>query len=758
LKPGEVFGHQSKVAALFRRRKNDSRQFSDSPDLVAASTVLAAPEERQETSLRLLATAASNADDDLAPSAVPSDDMIDDDDELQLVNPAAAYASDDSFDEQLPLHYYDDEDDLGDFDDLGDLEIEGTPSPVRPASPLPVRPPSIDRPTPAPLAAIADTVPREETNRPVSRAPLEVEAETSTSEKALLEAAIPETTPPERWSSDGERHQPSSQSLPEPDSGGADTPTERFNLSAAREEGLEEASFGRVDSTLALQPIPELQGVPPLLSDDSENERADNPVLDLDEDLTEDLDSDAVDLTDSVLETEIAVTSLPDPDPIERDETVAEDVDDDWHARLAELLIADDQEEKSESHSAAQKRKAGADDQDEDDIPTPSILFRSTPIEQDDSPTTETPKPALSVPGTSQASDASAPDGKADADEAYDDDDEPIPPALLARSPLDNRRPLPSASPSVADSLTPEQLRMAIIAMVPRLRRFAAALIGNEQQADDLVQVTIDTLLADPEGLGAAPDLNLAILTSLYGKRQEMTRQGSSETRAASSARSFETMLCRRLAGADQFEITEFARAIYDLDEKGRAPLLLVVLENLSYRDVASVMNMAPDRIMDCVAQSRVRLRQMLSDGDVSMMEGSLVHEHMHEMETEINGYLDGELDDTSMAGVDTLIEHDEDAADRLLQYGIQGDLIRRLYAPLLNRPIPTAMLQSISSTVRRTNRLGFGFGFSKKKPLIAGMILVLAAGLAFSWPYLTSSIGSLVPEALAISSRIDIG
>jgi anti-sigma factor RsiW len=65
-------------------------------------------------------------------------------------------------------------------------------------------------------------------------------------------------------------------------------------------------------------------------------------------------------------------------------------------------------------------------------------------------------------------------------------------------------------------------------------------------------------------------------------------------------------------------------------------------------------------------------------------------------IEIELHGYLDGALDPIRAAEVEAYLNDDRAAAERLVHYGIQGDLVRRLYGSLLNRPTPTAMISAL--------------------------------------------------------------
>jgi anti-sigma factor RsiW len=65
-------------------------------------------------------------------------------------------------------------------------------------------------------------------------------------------------------------------------------------------------------------------------------------------------------------------------------------------------------------------------------------------------------------------------------------------------------------------------------------------------------------------------------------------------------------------------------------------------------------------------------------------------------IEIELHGYLDGALDPIRAAEVEAYLNDDRAAAERLVHYGIQGDLVRRLYGSLLTRPTPTAMISAL--------------------------------------------------------------
>ena len=424
---------------------------------------------------------------------------------------------------------------------------------------------------------------------------------------------------------------------------------------------------------------------------------------------------------------------------------------DDWHARLADVLGGFDDHEGSSSLPEPETEKARPWLHEIDE--PPASRGRATRGPATRNPAARSDETSLVLPLSktlSRLAMSSEPEETSDASREKDDD-VLVPPALLAgvtaRQKTSEGQP-PSTLPADSADLSPEQLSYGIIANLPRLRRFAAVRIGDELVADRLVQSTVETALADPAALEPTSDLGLALIMLSHRLRQDMLADPAAPIDMPESARAFESAVCRGLAGADQFEIRQFARAINALDEDDRGLLVLVALENFSYDQIASMLRMPTERIMARISGARMRLRQVLASDESGMTTRTSASSRPHAQEIEIHGYLDGELDGHHMADIDALVEYDDDAADRLLHYGIQGDLIRRLYAPLLNRPIPGPMLDAVSTAARPARR---GFRFGSRRALIAGAVVIVLCGSAV-WPYIAPKLSNLVSDAMAIS------
>jgi RNA polymerase sigma-70 factor (ECF subfamily) len=151
--------------------------------------------------------------------------------------------------------------------------------------------------------------------------------------------------------------------------------------------------------------------------------------------------------------------------------------------------------------------------------------------------------------------------------------------------------------------------KQGIEAAVPALRRYARALTRDTELADDLVQDTLVRALRS-EHLFHGGELRswlYTILTNLnrnrlrsLGRRPAMQAIGDNDGPAMAGPE----------AGARDVE-----RALASLVEDQRAALLLVVLEGLSYREVAEVQGVPIGTVMSRLARARAQIKAYL-DGE----------------------------------------------------------------------------------------------------------------------------------------------
>ena len=150
-----------------------------------------------------------------------------------------------------------------------------------------------------------------------------------------------------------------------------------------------------------------------------------------------------------------------------------------------------------------------------------------------------------------------------------------------------------------------------LIAFLPNLRRFAISLCGARDVADDLVQAACERALASAERFEPGTRFDawmFRILRNLWidqVRRQKTTGvqddiserhdiPGSSGVREAEARLTLKTV----------------AEAIDDLPDEQREVLLLVCVEELSYRETADVLDIPIGTVMSRLARARKSLAE----------------------------------------------------------------------------------------------------------------------------------------------------
>lgn len=151
----------------------------------------------------------------------------------------------------------------------------------------------------------------------------------------------------------------------------------------------------------------------------------------------------------------------------------------------------------------------------------------------------------------------------------------------------------------------------AILAEIPRLRRYARALTGNEADADDLLQDTLERALGKWL-LWRPGNLRAWLLTMMHHVFLNQLR-----SRPAFVALDDDTpALPERPRQQDELEVQDLDRALARLPPDQREVLLLVGLEELSYADTARILGIPQGTVMSRLSRARERLRALLAGGD----------------------------------------------------------------------------------------------------------------------------------------------
>jgi RNA polymerase sigma-70 factor, ECF subfamily len=151
--------------------------------------------------------------------------------------------------------------------------------------------------------------------------------------------------------------------------------------------------------------------------------------------------------------------------------------------------------------------------------------------------------------------------------------------------------------------------RQGVEAAVPALRRYARALTRNPELADDLVQDTLVRALRS-EHLFHGGDIRSWLYTILTNLNRNRLRSLARRPAVQAIDDNDSPDMAGPEAGARDIE-----RALDSLVEDQRAALLLVVLEGLSYREVAEIQGVPIGTVMSRLARARMQIKAYL-DGE----------------------------------------------------------------------------------------------------------------------------------------------
>jgi RNA polymerase sigma-70 factor (ECF subfamily) len=148
---------------------------------------------------------------------------------------------------------------------------------------------------------------------------------------------------------------------------------------------------------------------------------------------------------------------------------------------------------------------------------------------------------------------------------------------------------------------------------IPRLRRYARALAGDRDRADDLVQDTLERALAKFHLWRHGSDLRawlFAIMHNVFVNqlkaRRELTLDEATEAGLES------------LPQADMLEIRDLDAALRRLPHEQREVLLLVGLEQFSYAEAGKALDIPVGTVMSRLSRGRERLRALMSGAAVA--------------------------------------------------------------------------------------------------------------------------------------------
>jgi len=162
-----------------------------------------------------------------------------------------------------------------------------------------------------------------------------------------------------------------------------------------------------------------------------------------------------------------------------------------------------------------------------------------------------------------------------------------------------------------------ETKRELLVAEVPRLRRYAIALLRDRTAADDLVQDVVlralDRLHLWRDGTNMRTWL-FTIMHNLHANDMRRLSRTADDQPLDAAALSRGTPPEQEAA----VELSQLSAAIARLPLPQRQVLLLVGLEGFSYADAAETLNVPVGTVMSRLSRTREELRRTLDGDNVS--------------------------------------------------------------------------------------------------------------------------------------------
>jgi RNA polymerase sigma-70 factor (ECF subfamily) len=157
-----------------------------------------------------------------------------------------------------------------------------------------------------------------------------------------------------------------------------------------------------------------------------------------------------------------------------------------------------------------------------------------------------------------------------------------------------------------------DDLSHLIEQQIPRLRRYAQALVGDSTRADDIVQDCLERAWSKIHLFRPGSDLRAWLFTILHNVHANAARRYNTsptlvplldETLAPAS----------RATQLDELEVGDLRSALAKLSDDQRQVILMVGMEQMRYEEVATVLEIPIGTVMSRLHRARERLRDLLS-------------------------------------------------------------------------------------------------------------------------------------------------
>jgi RNA polymerase sigma-70 factor (ECF subfamily) len=147
-----------------------------------------------------------------------------------------------------------------------------------------------------------------------------------------------------------------------------------------------------------------------------------------------------------------------------------------------------------------------------------------------------------------------------------------------------------------------------IVEQIPHLRRYALALLGDAERADDLVQDCLERAWSRFHLFREDGNLRAWLFTIMHNLNANNARRASRRPRTVPYDHDRHAV---PIAGSqeDRVAVAALSRALDEIPVEQREVVLLVGLEQMTYEEVARVLDIPVGTVMSRLHRGRARLR-----------------------------------------------------------------------------------------------------------------------------------------------------
>ena len=148
-----------------------------------------------------------------------------------------------------------------------------------------------------------------------------------------------------------------------------------------------------------------------------------------------------------------------------------------------------------------------------------------------------------------------------------------------------------------------------LMTWVPRLRRYARALVGNRDDADDLVQDTLERACLKSSLWAEVSDMRAWLFGVMHNLHVDGIRRQKLHTVVLDDDTPEVPVAATQ---EDRLAVLDLQAALNLLPVEQREIMLLVALENMSYAEVSATLGIPIGSVMSRLSRGRERLRSLI--------------------------------------------------------------------------------------------------------------------------------------------------